>query len=212
MGNTKNVFISNDGIKLEAEYYESSKKNSLAVLTTHPHPQMGGSMHNNVTSAIFNKFKNEDISCLRFNFRGVGSSEGSYTGGKGEIEDVKACLDFLIRDKNNQEVLICGYSFGAAIGCSAVNYIEEIIGFVAISFPWDFMGKKYKNLSQTDKPKLFIQGDKDNIASFYKFKNHVEDYPDPKAYEIISGADHFYRGYEQVVVEKVFEFYSSLIP
>ena len=55
---------------------------------------MGGSMYNNVTSAIFNKFKNEDIPCLRFNFRGVGRSEGFYTVGKGEIEDVKACLDF----------------------------------------------------------------------------------------------------------------------
>jgi hypothetical protein len=211
MGNTKNVFIHNDGIKIEAEYYESNNKNRPAVLTTHPHPQMGGSMHNNVTSAIFTKFKNEDISCMRFNFRGVGRSTGSYTGGKGEIKDVEACLDFLLNEENHQKVLICGYSFGAAIGCSAVDYSDKVIGFVAISFPWDFMGKKYKKLSQTEKPKLFVQGDRDNIASYEKFKNHVEDYPEPKTYEIISGADHFYRGYEQKITEIVFPFYKSLI-
>lgn len=211
MADSKNVFISYDGIELEAEYYRSTKEITPAVLATHPHPQMGGSMHNNVTSAVFNKFRSEDISCLRFNFRGVGRSTGSYTGGEGEIDDIKACLDFLINQRNHEKILVCGYSFGAAIGCSAVNYSEKVMGFVAISFPWDFMGKKYKKLSQTNKPKLFIQGDRDNIASFERFVDHVEDYSDPKDYEIISGADHFYRGHEKKTVEKVFRFYESLI-
>ncbi|MHA1659434.1 MAG: hypothetical protein ACTSUT_09950, partial [Promethearchaeota archaeon] len=98
-----------------------------------------------------------------------------------------------------------------AIGCSAVNHSEKIIGYVAISFPWDSMGKKYKKLSQSDKPKLFIQGDKDNIAVYSNFYDHYKDYQYPKKYVVIKGADHFYVGYEKVIADKVYDFYMSLL-
>ncbi|MFX1409343.1 MAG: alpha/beta hydrolase [Promethearchaeota archaeon] len=212
MVDLEKIFIPNNKIELEAEYFQSkSNKNLPLVLICHPHPQYGGNMYNNVVSEIFDNLIKNDISCLRFNFRGVGRSTGTHSNGNGELSDVKACLDFLIYKKNLKEIIICGYSYGAAIGCSAVNYSDRVIGYIAISFPWDFVGTKYKELSQSNKTKLFLQGDKDNIALFSKFLEHYDHYSDPKQYEIISGADHFYWGYELQVFDKIFNFYQELV-
>lgn len=211
MVKTEKFFVENNGVKLEAEYYQTSFDKILAVLICHPHPQFGGNMWNNVTSAIFTKLMNANISCLRFNFRGVGHSTGGHSDGEGELSDVKACVDFLTNNKKINQVLICGYSYGAAIGCSAVNSSEKIIGYVAISFPWDFMGSEFKELSQTDKPKLFIQGDRDQIASYKQFDKHMTYYRDPKEIKLVKGADHFYIGREDIVATYVLEFYQSLL-
>lgn len=207
----ESFFIDNEEIKLEAEFFQSSSDQTSAVLVCHPHPQFGGNMRNNVVSAVFNIFMSNDISCLRFNFRAVGRSTGSHSSGRGELSDAKACIDFLITNKQVEKIFICGYSYGAAIGCSTVSQSERIIGYASISFPWDFMGTKYKKLSQTDKPKLFIQGDRDDIANFNKFQDHFEFYNNPKAFKIIEGADHFYWGYDKQAADEVFKFYQSII-
>lgn len=204
-------FINNKEIKLEAEFFQSSSNPASAALLVHPHPQFGGNMVNNVVSGVFNNFIKNDISSLRFNFRAVGESSGEHSSGRGELSDVKACVDFLISEKKIEKIFICGYSYGAAIGCSAVNHTEKVIGYAAISFPWDFVGSKYKKISQSNKPKLFIQGDRDDVAHYAKFNEHYEFYEEPKNFKIINGADHFYRGYEKQVAELVLEFYQSLL-
>ncbi len=168
-------------------------------------------MYNNVVSGVFNSFVKKEISCMRFNFRGVGKSTGDSTIGEGELSDVKACIDHLTRDLHFDRVFICGYSYGAAIGCSAISHSEKIIGYCAISFPWDFMGFKYKELSQSKKPKLFIQGNRDNLAIYENFENHYNFYLEPKQYRIINGADHFYIGFTQEVAKEAYDFYRSII-
>lgn len=211
MVEVEKIFISNNKIKLEAEYFQSKlDKDKPIVLIFHPHPQFGGNMFNNVVSAIFKILIKNNISCLRFNFRAVGRSTGIHSSGIGELSDAKICIDFLINEKNFNKIILCGYSYGAAIGCSAVNHSNKIIGYIAISFPWDFMGIKYKELSQSEKPKFFLQGDNDTIASFDKFLTHYKYYLEPKKYEIISGADHFYWGYEDQLTTKVLEMYQLI--
>ncbi len=206
------IFIRNNEIELEAEYFQSkSNLNSPVVLICHPHPQYGGNMHNNVVSGVYNKLIKNAVPCLRFNFRGVGKSTGNHSGGIGELSDVKACIDFLINEKNHKSLIICGYSYGAAIGCSAVNHTDKIIGYMAISFPFDFVGTKYRNLSQSKKPKLFIQGNKDTVASYEKFEENYNFYNIPKRKEIINGADHFYWNYEEQVADEVFNFYNEFV-
>ncbi len=206
------LFIKNNEIELEAEYFHSNGSINLpVVLICHPHPQYGGNMYNNVVSGVFNYIIKHEISCLRFNFRGVGKSTGHHSGGSGELDDVKACIDFLVNMKNHERIMICGYSYGAAIGCSAINYSEKIIGYVSISFPWDIMGIQYKELSQSSKPKLFIQGNQDNVAVYERFQENFDSYLDPKTSKIIDGADHFYIGYESQISEEVLAFYNSLI-
>ncbi len=211
MPDIQHLFIPNNDIKLEAEFFPSEDKtNKSCVLICHPHPQFGGDMYNNVVSGVFKVFIDNNIAVLRFNFRGVGKSTGHHTNGEGEVSDVKACVDFLIHNLNMAAIIICGYSYGAAIGYSAINYTQKIIGFIAISFPWDFMGIEYKKKTSTNKPKLFIQGNKDNIARFHDFYHHYNDYAEPKKYEIIDGADHFYWGHEEQISKLVYRFYTSL--
>lgn len=211
MVGTEKIFILNENIELEAEYYPSKIVKDSAIIICHPHPQFGGNMWNNVVSAVFDIFIKNNISSLRFNFRAVGESSGKHSSGRGELSDVKACVDFLINEKKIEKIFICGYSYGAAIGCSAVNYSEKIVGFAAISFPWDFMGHKYKKLSSSEKPKIFIQGDRDDIARYDKFKIHYDTYQNPKEYKVINGADHFYWGHEDEVAFEVFNFFKSLL-
>ena len=167
-------------------------------------------MHNNVVNAIFNNLIDNKISCLRFNFRAVGMSTGSHSSGEGELSDVKVCIDFLINKEKAEKIIVCGYSYGAAIGCSTINYLNEVIGYIAISFPWDMIREKYKKLSQSEKPKMFIQGDKDNIAIYNRFLAHFNYYLEPKKYKILKGADHFYIGFETQVSLAVLEFYNLI--
>jgi alpha/beta superfamily hydrolase len=72
------------------------------------------------------------------------------------------------------------------------------------------MSSKYKELSQSEKPKLFIQGNKDTIANYSNFKVHFNYYKEPKEYKIIQGADHFYWGYEEQIASEVLKFYRSI--
>ena len=207
MPDIQHLFIPNNEIKLEAEFFPSKNNiNKSCVLICHPHPQFGGDMYNNVVSSVFKIFMDNNIAVLRFNFRGVGKSTGHHTDGEGDVSDVKACVDFLIHNLNMAAIFICGYSYGAAIGCSAINYSQKIIGFIAISFPWDFMGEEFKESTQTRKPKLFIQGTLDNIASFDRFDFHYDFYKEPKSQFIIKGADHFYWGYESIISQEVLKF------
>jgi len=206
------LFIRNNEIELEAEYFPSKNyPKNPAVIICHPHPQYGGNMFNNVVSGVFNKLINNDITCLRFNFRGVGKSTGNHSGGPGELSDVKTCIDFLINEKNHQRIIICGYSYGATIGCSAINYSDKVIGYISISFPWDFMGSKYRELSQSNKPKLFIQGNQDTVALYERFEENYSYYLAPKLSKIIDGADHFYWNYEEQVSNEVIDFYNSIV-
>jgi len=210
MVETEKKFIPNGEIKLEAEYFlsRSNTKNPV-VLICHPHPQYGGNMYNNVVTGVLNELIENDISCLRFNFRGVNRSTGSHSDGTGELTDVKACIDFLINEKNHEKIIICGYSYGAAIGCSAINYSDKLISYISISFPWDFVDSIFKAFSQSDKPKLFIQGDQDTVARYESFEENFRFYKNPKIKKIIAGADHFYWGYEKQIANEVLSFYNS---
>ncbi|MHA1271856.1 MAG: alpha/beta hydrolase [Promethearchaeota archaeon] len=205
------LFVQNNDIKLEAEYFQSKSKKKPAVLLCHPHPQFGGNMWNNVVSGVFETLIQADISSMRFNFRATGHSTGTHGDGEEERSDVKACIDFLINKKKIEKILICGYSYGAAIGCSVINYSEKIIGYVAIAFPFDFMGTYFKEKAQTEKPKLFIQGTRDFIANYSSFKKHYEFFKEPKKFEILEGADHFFGGFEEKIGKIVLDFYKSLI-
>ena len=210
MVKTENLIILNNEIKLEAELFKPKlDKNLLCVLIIHPHPQYGGNMFNNVVSGIFYKLIEHNISCLRFNFRSVGRSTGSFSNGTGELSDVHTCVDFLINEQKFKNIVLCGYSYGAAIGCSSIEYSDSIIGYVSVSFPWDFMGTKYKEMSQSTKPKLFIQGSKDNVALYEKFEENFDFYLEPK-YKKIIDTDHFYGGYEAQVAEEVLNFLRNL--
>lgn len=122
--------------RLEGRYQQGVNETSPLALILHPNPQKGGSMNNKVTYALFQTFAHLGFSVLRFNFRGVGRSQGVFDGGVGELGDAAAALDWM--QTVNREAKTCwvgGYSFGAWIGMQLLMRRPEITGFISVAPP-----------------------------------------------------------------------------
>ncbi|HEY8351277.1 MAG TPA: alpha/beta hydrolase, partial [Sphingomonadales bacterium] len=122
--------------RLEGRYHPSKKENAPIALVLHPHPQYGGTMNNKVVYYLYHSFVHRGFSVLRFNFRGVGRSQGSFDNGVGELSDAAAALDWL--QNYNRDASTCwvaGFSFGAWIGMQLLMRRPEIEGFIAVSPP-----------------------------------------------------------------------------
>ena len=103
--------------RIEGRYFHSKTPNAPIALFLHPHPQHGGTMNNKVVYSLYHAFAQRGFSCLRFNFRGVGRSQGTFSRGEGEMSDAASALDWL--QGNNADAPQCwiaGFSFGAWIG------------------------------------------------------------------------------------------------
>jgi alpha/beta superfamily hydrolase len=106
------------------------------ALVLHPHPLHGGTMNNRVAHVLYTRFQAMGFSTLRFNFRGVGRSQGRYDGGIGEISDAAAALDFLQAvNPNASSLWVAGYSFGSYVGMQLLMRRPEMSGFISISPP-----------------------------------------------------------------------------
>ena len=167
---------------------------SPAVVICHPHPQYGGSMNNNVVYAACAALSGESIAWLRFNFRGVGRSDGSFADGVGEQDDVKAALTYLgtIPEIDVNRLGLCGYSFGTMVSIPVADRDDRVQALAAVS-PF-FVAKGL--LQNYNKPKLFICGDGDGFIDTQTIRKIVGGLPEPKRCEIIPSADHFWGGFE----------------
>jgi alpha/beta superfamily hydrolase len=170
------------------------EKNSAAgaVVITHPHPLYGGDMHNNVVMAITRAYQKMGCTSLRFNFRGVGASQGSYGNGVGEQEDVRAAIAYLT-DLGIGRIDLAGYSFGAWVNAHLNCRLEGIADMVMISPPVAFIG--FESVKSIDCLKLIITGSRDDIAPPDMIKRSFPQWNPAAHFEVISGADHFYGGY-----------------
>ncbi len=129
------MFAGPDG-RLEGRYHHAKRPNAPVALLLHPHPLHGGTMNNRVVHSLYGKFQSMGFSVLRFNFRGVGKSQGRYDGGIGEISDAAAALDFLQAINPSASMLwVAGYSFGSYVGMQLLMRRPEMGGFVSISAP-----------------------------------------------------------------------------
>ena len=128
------IFIPGPVGRLEAKYFKSKKSTSPIALMLHPHPQYGGTMNNKVVVETFNTFVENEFSVCRFNFRGVGKSDGEFDNGQGELADAAAALDWLERENfDNSQCWIAGFSFGSLIAMQLLMRRPEINRFVVIS-------------------------------------------------------------------------------
>jgi hypothetical protein len=186
------------GLKLEGLLADS--KGDKGVVISHPHPLYGGSMHNNVLKAVAHAYQEEDYSTLRFNFRGVERSEGDYDNGIGEQEDVKAALQTLGR-KNMD---LAGYSFGAWVNALGLPKFEEAHRLIMVSPPVSVIDFGF--LEYSPKVKLVICGSRDEIAEYKKVEKMLAKWNDQALFRVIQGADHFYSGYEEDLIDIVGEF------
>ena len=120
--------------KLEAKYIQSKRENAPIALILHPHPEYGGTMNNKVVYNTYHTFLKNGFSVCRFNFRGVGRSEGKFENGLGELADAAAALDYVQRNNpNSNESWVIGFSFGALICMQLLMRRPEIFRFIAIS-------------------------------------------------------------------------------
>jgi alpha/beta superfamily hydrolase len=179
-----------------------------AVIVCHPHPLYGGSMSANVVFGICQALAEAGIAALRFNFRGVGQSQGRFGGGMAEQDDARAALDLVLAAENidKDRIGLAGYSFGGGVA-AAVAAGEERIRMLALVSPALMEGNE--QLKEYIKPKLIIIGENDDVIPQGELRELFEGMPEPKQYEVIAGADHFWGGYEEVVAERVTGFFEE---
>lgn len=172
----------------------------------HPHPLYGGTMHNNVVHALNRAFLERDIATLKFNFRGVGRSQGKHGNGIEEVQDVRAALDFLatVDTVDPRRLIVAGYSFGCWVGLRAVREDKRPARLVGVSPPLDMYDFSF--IQSDQRPKMFLVGDRDFVCSVSAFKKFANELRPPKMTTIFKGADHFHAGNEKDIVSSVHSF------
>jgi len=180
-----------------------------AVIVCHPHPLYGGSMSANVVFGICQALAESSIAALRFNFRGVGKSEGEFGGGIAEQEDVKAALDFVLSTENidQNKIGLAGYSFGGGVALP-VAVGDERVKMLALISP-ALLDSGWEQLKGYARPKFIIIGENDDVIAQPRLRELAGKIPEPKQFEIIAGADHFWAGFEGEVAEKVGRFFGE---
>jgi alpha/beta superfamily hydrolase len=172
---------------------------------------MGGSMDVPVIVATAQELARRGMVALRFNFRGVGRSEGKFGQGVAEVADVAGGADFLLaeEDVDGGRVYLMGYSFGASVGLRHVEKDPRIAGIVALCLPLGAMtiGSLDQDFwAHYAKPKLFLAGDRDHICAVSELRLLVDSLPERKELVVLEGADHFLSGREQEIARAIADF------
>jgi alpha/beta superfamily hydrolase len=165
-----------------------------AVVFAHPHPQQGGTMH---TKAVFQGTKGlVRIGCavLRFNFRGVGASAGSYDEGRGERDDFRAALDVMAERYPGVPLWAAGFSFGAWVALETGAVDPRVSALIAVAPPLTKMGYRFDHTLASTKPKFFVQGSLDEICPVKDLWAFYAQLHEPKEIAIIDGANHLFEG------------------
>ena len=152
-------------------------------------------MHNKVVYHAMKAFTHFGVPTLRFNFRGVGLSEGVHDEGFGEVDDVKAALDW-VGAYFGKPVLFAGFSFGSNVGLRACCGDARVAGLVGLGLPVRAAGRDYhyRFLPTCTQPKLFVSGDYDEFCPQDVLDHFLESAPEPKQRFMVAGADHFFQG------------------
>jgi len=152
----------------------------------------GGTMHNKVVYQAAKALHQSGIPVLRFNFRGVGLSEGAHDRGRGEQDDLRAGLDYLAAEFPGRPILLAGFSFGAWVGLRVGCEDERVKELIGLGLPVDRTDLSY--LRACAKPKLIVQGGNDQFGSLINLEPLIAEIPEPKKLVIVEGVDHFFAG------------------
>jgi hypothetical protein len=166
-------------------------------------------MDNNVILAVSSALVEKATIAFMFNFRGVDGSQGNYGGGIAEQEDVTAAVSWLVSQPgvDSNRVGLLGYSFGAAVALPVACADERVKAVALVSLPPG--PSEVSQLMGCIKPKLIICGTNDFVVPLDQAKLISQEAAEPKQFELISGADHFWGGYETVLGEKVVAFFEE---
>ena len=177
------------------------------IVICHPHPLFGGNMDNNVVLALAFELVEQGYAVLRFNFRGVGNSEGEHTKGEKEFEEALAAVDFMRAWKqvDSGRLGILGYSFGTGVilGSPSLQKRPKVFAFVSPSLE----RLKSTPLLKDKRPKFIITGNRDKLAESEGLQEVLDSFVQPPEFQVIDGADHFWMGRESQMVEPVSQFF-----
>lgn len=179
------------------------------VVMCHPHPLMGGNMDNNVVVAVTFGLADAGIASLRFNFRGVGNSQGEHAKGEREHQETLMAMDFLgaLPDVDDDRIGLGGYSFSTRVICNHKQLYKKpkAIALVAPSIE-AITGSP---LQKDKTPRLIITGDRDRLVAAEGVDEQLAKFDPPAEYHVIAGADHFWVGQEREMADTVVQFFLS---
>ena len=192
----ESLFLAGPAGRLEALLEEPEEAAPKAVaLVCHPHPQHGGTMHNKVVYRVARGLRRTGHVVLRFNYRGVNLSEGSYAQGEGELEDARVALDYLRGRYPELPYTLGGFSFGSRIalrlGCGEQSSAPPT-RIIAVGFPSAYRDKA--NLEGCVIPRVFIHSTNDELGAAPDLEAIVDALPEPKRLILIDAKDHFFAG------------------
>ena len=192
--------------RIEGRYQHGPQKTSPIAVMLHPHPLHGGTMNNKVVYAMFQTFVKKGFSTLRFNYRGVGRSQGNFDRGEGELADAAAALDWLQSNNPNAEnVWIGGFSFGAWIGMQLLMRRPEIAGFVSVAPPAGLFDFGF--LAPCPSSGLIVSGNQDEIIPEGAVQSLVKKLSSQKGITIthqeIKGANHYFTDHMDQMCDSV---------
>lgn len=197
-----------DGLTLEAERARppAGTPTIAAAVLCHPHPQFGGSMRAVVVSPLFEALPRLGVDCLRFNFRGVERSEGSYGNGVDEQLDARAALIAQHDEVDGVPLVSVGFSFGADVALQVTDDVVD--AFVAIAPPLHFGGAG-DAIAHDPRPKLVVLAERDDFRAASEVAATAGAWPDTRV-EIVGGASHFFVGRTDRVTTLVGDFVADV--
>jgi alpha/beta superfamily hydrolase len=189
------VNISGPAGRIEARYHHNPSPNAPVALILHPHPQFGGTMNHQIIYQLYYSFVHRGFAAIRFNFRGVGRSQGNFDHGTGELSDAASALDWA--QSINPEARSCwiaGFSFGAWIGMQLLMRRPEIDAFISVAPPANIYDFGF--LAPCPSSGMIIQGAADKIVPLDSVQKLVTKLNHQKGikidHRIIDKADHFF--------------------
>jgi alpha/beta superfamily hydrolase len=193
VGSNEAFFLAGPAGRLEALLMHPDRAPAAAAVVCHAHPLHGGMMHFKVVFRVAKALQEQGLAVLRFNFRGVGTSEGVHDHGRGEQEDVGAALDEMERRFPGLPLVLGGFSFGAAMAVGVAKAQPRVRALCVLGLPIRMLGEPAA-LAGLRIPRLFVQGENDDFGGALQISALVAPLPEPKRLEVIRGSDHFFTG------------------
>jgi len=195
--------------RLEGRYHHSKQANAPVAIVLHPHSQFGGTMNNPIVHHLYYMFVKRGFSTLRFNFRGVGRSQGLFDSGQGELSDAAAALDWVQSfNKEARTCWIAGFSFGAWISMQLLMRRPEIDGFISVAPPANLYDFSF--LAPCPSSGLMINGSSDSVVPTDSVAQLVERLKTQRGimidHQVIPNGNHFFENETDALMEAVCEY------
>ncbi len=200
------VFIPSSSGRIEGRYFKNQKPGSPIAIILHPHPQYGGTMNNRIVQETYNIFIKNGFSVLKFNFRGVGKSDGTFDNGQGELSDAATVLDWIEREnKGYSQCWISGFSFGSLICMQLIMRRPEVTKFIAIAPQPNVYDFTFLAPCPTSGQIIF--GEKDELVSKSNIQDLNNRLKSQKGIEVdfseIKNSNHFYKDKEKALASSI---------